>query len=78
MSEIILGTPVKDAITGFSGIAVSKLETLSGNVMISIQPRSEKNDEVKDAKLFRLTPFKKMRSLPLGSSMAGLFVLRRR
>ena len=38
--SIKLGDKVKDTITGFTGIAVARLEYLAGCVRISIQPQT--------------------------------------
>jgi len=39
MNEIKLGSTVKDLISGFTGIAIQRLEQLNGNVQIAIQPK---------------------------------------
>ena len=36
---ILLGSQVKDKVTGFEGIAVSRIEYLSGCVQYGVRPR---------------------------------------
>ena len=45
MSEIHLGDEVKDMITGFEGVVVSRLEHLFGGVEYKIQQRNLNGDE---------------------------------
>lgn len=39
MKEIQLGNLVKDAVSGFTGIACSRIELMNGNVQFSVQPQ---------------------------------------
>lgn len=45
MSEIKLGQKVKDATTGFKGIAIIKTLHMNGNVQYGIQPEVEKGSK---------------------------------
>lgn len=45
--SIKLGSLVRDAITGFSGIAIQRLEQLNGNIQIAIQPQIEEGQDNK-------------------------------
>ena len=45
MSDIHLGDEVRDIITGFEGVAVSKIEHLFGGVEYKIQQRNLNGDE---------------------------------
>lgn len=45
--SIQLGKRVRDAITGFSGIAIQRLEQLNGNIQIAIQPQIEEGEDNK-------------------------------
>jgi hypothetical protein len=38
--NIILGSRVKDKISGLEGIAVARVEYLNGNIQIAIQPKT--------------------------------------
>lgn len=44
MKEINLGNVVRDAVSGFSGIAIQRLEKLNGNVQIAIQPKQKEGE----------------------------------
>lgn len=43
MAEILLGSRVKDRVTGFEGIATGRCEYLSGCVQILIKPEQGKD-----------------------------------
>jgi hypothetical protein len=42
---IKLGHRLRDACSGFSGIAIQKIETLNGNVQYAIQPQQKPDDD---------------------------------
>ncbi len=42
MTNIVLGNKVKDIVTGFTGIAISKAEYLNGCVRYCVQPLVDK------------------------------------
>ena len=50
--KIQLGDEVKEIVTGFTGIAVTRLSWLSGCDMIRIQPPKNKKDELPEARDF--------------------------
>lgn len=51
--EFPLGSEVKDVVTGFSGIAVSRVTYLTGCVQYAVQPQKLKEDgTVADASYF--------------------------
>lgn len=43
--EIVLGNVVRDVLTGYKGIASSKVEMLGGNVQLCIQPQIDECQE---------------------------------
>ncbi len=43
MKDIPLGSRVIDAVAGFTGIAICRIETLEGNVQYDVIPRAEAN-----------------------------------
>ena len=45
--EIKLGNKVKCTVTGFTGIAVSKVEYLNGCVQYSVEPKVKDNEKKK-------------------------------
>jgi len=52
MSRIQLGDQVKDTVTGFKGVAVSKTEFLHGCYRIGVQPKMMKDGKLEEAKVF--------------------------
>lgn len=52
MSQVIpLGTPVRDVITKFSGIAVSRIEYLTGCTQMGVTPEA-KDGKINDTQYF--------------------------
>ena len=47
--EIQLGDRVKDKITGFTGIAVSRTEYINGCVQYTVAPKVKKGNEIQEA-----------------------------
>lgn len=45
---IKLGDKVKDKISGFTGIAVSRIEYINGCIQYGVKPRVKKNGEMPD------------------------------
>lgn len=48
MSEIKLGSQVRDIVTGYEGIAFQKVELLSGTSQIAVQPKCDKDGKYQD------------------------------
>lgn len=48
-TEIKLGSTLRDAISGFTGIAIQKCEFLNGNVQYGLQPKSKEGDAYPEA-----------------------------
>ena len=46
MKDIELGQTVRDKVTGFKGIAITKCKYLNGCIQYSIQPRVNDNGEI--------------------------------
>ncbi len=42
-SEVILGNTLVDIVTGFSGIAIAKVEFLNGCVQVCVKPKAVDN-----------------------------------
>ncbi len=49
---IILGSKVKDRITGFQGIATSRIEYLNGCVQYCVKPPVDKDGKIVDGEWF--------------------------
>ena len=47
-----LGQKVKHRVSGFTGVAVSRHEYLSGCARISVMPKCKKKDELPEEKVF--------------------------
>lgn len=47
--DIALGSTVRDAITGFTGIATQRCDHLNGNVQYAIQPQGKEDGSYPDA-----------------------------
>jgi hypothetical protein len=43
--EIKLGQTVRDAVTGFTGIAIQRRENLNGNVQFAVQPKQKDGEQ---------------------------------
>ena len=53
MDDVKLGDKVKDQITGFEGIAISRTEYLYGSVRVQVQPvKLGKSGEPQETKVF--------------------------
>jgi len=50
--EIKLGQKVKDKVTGFIGIAISKVEYLNGCVQFCVKPKVDKDGKCLDGEWF--------------------------
>ena len=48
-NEIKLGQKVKDRVTGFTGIVISKLEYLNGCIQLGVKPNKLKDGETLEA-----------------------------
>ncbi len=48
MTNIKLGSKVRDKVTGFTGIATAKIEYLNGCIQICIKPPVDKNNKMPD------------------------------
>ncbi len=46
MKEIKLGEKVKDIVSGFEGIAITRLEYLNGCIRYTVQAKKNKDNEV--------------------------------
>lgn len=51
-NKVKLGDKVRDAVTGFEGIAVAKTEWLNGCMRITVQPPIDKDGKVPDSYTF--------------------------
>lgn len=49
MSDIKLGNTIRDAISGFTGIAIQRLEFMNGNVQYGVQPKGKEEGVYPDA-----------------------------
>lgn len=51
-TAVKLGDKVRDAVTGFEGIAVAKTEWLNGCMRVTVQPPIDKDGKVPDSYTF--------------------------
>jgi hypothetical protein len=49
---ITLGQKVKDKITGFTGIAITRCEYLNGCVQYCVKPKLDKNGKIQEGEWF--------------------------
>ena len=57
---ITLGDEVKDVLSGFTGIVISRCEYLTGCNQLFILPKSEKANEIKDGHWFDIERIEKI------------------
>lgn len=50
--EIVLGSKVRDTVTGFTGIATSSHKYLNGCVRISVSPPVDKDGKMQEPQVF--------------------------
>ena len=55
---IKLGDKVKDTVTGFAGIVVSKIEYLNGCMRLGIQAKMNKDGKIEEAQYFDIEQIK--------------------
>lgn len=48
MDKFILGNRIKDAVTGFTGIAVARIEYINGCVQYGIKPNVDKDGKMQE------------------------------
>lgn len=68
MNNVKLGNRVRDKITGFEGIAVARVEYLTGCTQIGIAPGIDKDGKVPDTLYFDYT---RLDILDAGNIMEG-------
>ena len=72
--KVTLGDTVKDTVSGFEGVAVSKHLYLNGCARISVQPKYNKKDQkLPDSQTFDEPQLKimKKKTVPQGSKRPG-------
>jgi hypothetical protein len=72
-SGIEMGAEVRDTLTGFEGIALARAEYLTGCNQVFVQPRSEKDNEMKTGHWFDVERIEKIsdRKVQFSSRRSG-------
>jgi len=72
MSEVKLGDRVKDNVSGFTGVAVSRHDYINGCTRSTVQPQIDKNGRLPDAETFDALQLKVTEATVAKSDPRGL------